>query len=300
MNNPILSLCMPTNGVIEWVFPVLDSIYKNAPVESQFEVVIEDNGNNAEFEEKVRNYQKKHKNINYYKSSAQGFLCQIDCFKHAQGEFIKFVNHRARLVDGALDYLVEFAENHRTSKPVVFFSNGRIAEMNCNSFDSFVANLKHWSSWSGGLAFWKEDIELITNQEKYNSLFPHTDMLFARRDADNYIIDGKEIFFEIDAGHGAKGKYNLFKAFAVEYISIINDLLRDDSITVKSFLLVKESLLSFLVNCYIDFIVLKQPASYSFDNAMDYLSVFYPWSQIKARILKGIVGRAIRTVFKRR
>ena len=27
MNKPLVSLCMPTNGVIDWVFPVLDSIY---------------------------------------------------------------------------------------------------------------------------------------------------------------------------------------------------------------------------------------------------------------------------------
>ena len=28
MSKPLLSLCMPTNGVVEWVFPVLESIYK--------------------------------------------------------------------------------------------------------------------------------------------------------------------------------------------------------------------------------------------------------------------------------
>ena len=27
MNKPLVSLCMPTNGVIDWVFPVLESIY---------------------------------------------------------------------------------------------------------------------------------------------------------------------------------------------------------------------------------------------------------------------------------
>ena len=36
---PIISLCIPTNGVIEWIFPVLDSIYVQGVEENLFEVV---------------------------------------------------------------------------------------------------------------------------------------------------------------------------------------------------------------------------------------------------------------------
>ena len=41
---PILSLCMPTNGVVEWVFPVLDSIFGQNANSNEFEVVVMDNG----------------------------------------------------------------------------------------------------------------------------------------------------------------------------------------------------------------------------------------------------------------
>lgn len=27
MSNPLISLCLPTNGIIEWVFPVLNTVY---------------------------------------------------------------------------------------------------------------------------------------------------------------------------------------------------------------------------------------------------------------------------------
>jgi len=293
---PILSLCIPTNGVIEWVFPVLDSIYKDKPEESCFEVVIEDNGNNTEFKDKILEYQKKHSNIKYFKSSSQGFLCQIDCFKHAKGEFVKFVNHRARLADGALDYLVKFADEHKSGKPVVFFSNGQLERAHCHSFDSFVSSLKYWSSWSGGLAFWKDDIELLSGNDKYNELFPHTDILFLRRDAKEYIIDDSILLSEIEAGHGAKGNYNLFKAFAVEYLSIINDLYRDGFVTVETFLAVKESLLGFLANCYIDFIILKHPASYSFDSIKENIRVFYSWQQFKVRIANRFIARGVKKI----
>ena len=49
MNNPIISLCLPTNGVIEWVFPVLDSIYNENVNQSMFEVIVTNNGDNDQF-----------------------------------------------------------------------------------------------------------------------------------------------------------------------------------------------------------------------------------------------------------
>ena len=36
----MVSLVVPTNGVIEWVFPVLDSIYQDEPEHSRFEVIV--------------------------------------------------------------------------------------------------------------------------------------------------------------------------------------------------------------------------------------------------------------------
>ena len=35
-----LSLCLPTNGITEWVIPSLDSIYREDMDEDKFEVVV--------------------------------------------------------------------------------------------------------------------------------------------------------------------------------------------------------------------------------------------------------------------
>ena len=56
MSQPLISLCIPTNGVIEWVFPVLDSIYSQSVDNELFEVVVTDNGNNAEFKARFDEY----------------------------------------------------------------------------------------------------------------------------------------------------------------------------------------------------------------------------------------------------
>ena len=101
MNEVVLSLCIPTNGISEWVFPVLDSIYGQANNLQKFEVVVTDNGNNSDFYKGMQEYCARYQNLRYEKTKAQGFTNQSDCFKLATGQLIKFVNHRMPLVKGS-------------------------------------------------------------------------------------------------------------------------------------------------------------------------------------------------------
>lgn len=102
MTNPIVSLCIPTNGVVEWVFPVLDSIYEQNCDNEQFEIVITDNGKNKEFKEKIKLYNQKHLNLRYFETDALPFINEIESYKRANGQLIKFVNHRTLLVKGCI------------------------------------------------------------------------------------------------------------------------------------------------------------------------------------------------------
>ena len=72
--NKILTLAIPTNGVVEWVLPVLDSIYQQNIDDEYFEIVITDNGNNKVFFDEIQKYKKKHNNIVYKKTTAQLFM----------------------------------------------------------------------------------------------------------------------------------------------------------------------------------------------------------------------------------
>ena len=51
MKNPILSICLPTNGSVQWVIPTLRSVYEQGVDLSLFEVVITDNGENSKLAE---------------------------------------------------------------------------------------------------------------------------------------------------------------------------------------------------------------------------------------------------------
>ena len=113
MNKPLVSLCMPTNGVIDWVFPVLESIYNQNVNNELFEVVITDNGNNTEFKKSIKEYLQTHINIVYAETQALPFVNEIESYKKASGELIKFVNHRTKLVEGTLQRMIDYVESNR-------------------------------------------------------------------------------------------------------------------------------------------------------------------------------------------
>lgn len=279
MSSPLLSLCIPTNGIIEWVFPVLDSIYAQNVDNSLFEVVVTDNGNNEEFKTMILEFSEKHANLVYKETEAKGFLNEIECYKLAFGTFIKFINHRTKLLPGSIGYLIDFVQKNCKEKPCVYFGNGVIHGVKgiyeYANFDSYVRGLSYWSSWSTGMGFWKEDFDRIPGGTEFNKLYPHTTILFAERNKLKYIIDNNVLLEEIYVGHTNKGKYNLFHAFGVEYMGIICDLLRAGFISTETFLSVKKENLKFIGKLYLDFVVFKQKCSYSLSGIENSLGVFY-------------------------
>ncbi len=284
IKNPILSLCMPTNGVSEWVFPSLDSIYCQGIDEKLYEVIIMDNGLQEYFKEEVKIYAGKHTNLKYYQTDKPLFLSEPESYKCASGELIKFVNHRNIMEQGSIQRLLDFAINNRDKKPVIYYSNGstkRGSEVcSYSNFGEFVEALGYYSTWSSGMTVWKTDMDSIPANEDYNYLFPHTNILFHRRDAQEYIIDGTKMWKELSPGRKPKGDYNVFYAFAVEYLYILLGLLRDGDISKEQFLSIKKENKNFLTNLYRNFIIKKDYCSYDLSDYKKSLNVFYSVSQV--------------------
>ncbi|WP_022932658.1 glycosyltransferase family A protein [Treponema bryantii] len=300
---PLLSICIPTNGIIELIFPVLDSIYAQNDVEQNlFEVVVMDNGENSEFKTKIKDFANKHSNLVYKETDYKGFLNESESYKVAQGIFIKFINHRTKLFPGAIQYFIDFIRNNETEKPCVYFSNGVIKQIKgvaeYSDFDSYVKNLRVWSSWSTGMGFWKEDFDRIPKDAEFNELYPHTTILFNEKKKSKYIIDNTVLLDEIPVSHANKGRYNLFYAFGIEYPGILSDLLRSNSISKKTFLSVKKENQKFLIGLYLDFVILKHPCSYDLSERKESLNVFYNYNKIKAFAIIHLCGRVLKFPFR--
>jgi len=300
--SPLLSLCIPTYGVSEWVFPVLDSIYDQNCKEEEFEVVVTDNGNNKEFCDEIKRYQCDHKNLIYKKTEAKLFLNEIESYKNANGLLIKFINHRTILLPGTLDYFIEFVKKHGDRKPVTYFANGELYKkpdiVECGDFNEFVKNLGYLSSWSTGMAIWKEDFNRFDFTKPFNELFPHTTILFDQTKRDNYLIDNRIMLSEMNVGSAKKGNYDLFYAFSVEYPGILCDLLRHGDIDFDTFDKVKRDALECVTRFYWRFVVKKEACSYDLSGIYKYIDVYFSKSQLYRMMIRCFVQKIVKRVFR--
>ena len=300
---PSVSLCIPTNGVSEWIFPVLDSIYEQGVSNDKFEVVITDNGDNNDFKHKIKDYLSKYDNIKYAETDAEPFRNEIESYKRSKGDLIKFVNHRTKLVPGTLDKLIKIVSDYGDTRPIIYFSNGflnipqKIQEY--DAFDSFVDSLSYLSSWSTGMTIWREDFNnLPEHTDEYNELFPHTTVLFKERKRGKYIIDDSVIFDEIDTGNKPKGNYDLFYAFGVEFPWIISTLHRDGDISANTCRNVLDANLGFVSELYYRYILRKIYCSYDLSGLEKMYGIFYSRNDIKKSVYKVLVKKVKRKVKK--
>lgn len=282
-----LSLCLPTNGISEWVFPALDSIYSQEVDNDRFEVIVTDNGSNDDFRVAMEQYSKDHSNLIYEKTDAYMFDNQLEALKLAKGDYLKFVNHRSVWKEGRLQYMIDFLEQYEKEKPVIYFSNGALGwgptYKEFSDFDGFVRNLGIYGTWTSGVGIWKEDYDKIPSDFKYDAISPHAGILYSERNKGKYIINDLYWMSEIDSDHSKKGKYDLYKAFALDEFIITINLYRDGDITIDTLKSVKESFRCFLQNLYCDFNLLNKPCSYDLTGFDKYIEVFFD----KADIIEG-------------
>lgn len=273
-----LSLCIPTNGVIEWVIPVLDSIYAQEVDQSFFEVVVTDNGDNQDFKEAIDQYEKKVTNLVYKETDAKGFTNQICAFKLAKGALIKFVNHRNCLLPGTLQYFLDFVDKNIVEKPYVYFSNGELEFKNVKEmkdFNSFAYNLSYYLSWSAGIALWNTDFHDVNLDKNYSDVFPHLNFILPYSKASKYLLDNTVLFKEQNTDDTKKGKYNLFYTFGVEFIDCMVESYERNEISIRTLKKIKRDNSSFLARLNYLYCMRKEPCSYDLRDKKKSLSKYY-------------------------
>lgn len=297
-----LSLCLPTNGITEWVFPVLDNIYRQEADQSEWELIVTDNGNNVEFYEKMTAYAEKHENLIYRKTNAFMFENQIEALRLASGEYLKFMNHRSILETGAIQWMIDVIKANMKEKTIMYLSDGALrykTPQNYDNFDSFVRGLREYGSWTTGVGVWRSDFETILADHEYNKISPHSDVLYWVRDRGKYLINDQVWCHEIDNNHIKKGKYDLYRAFGVEEITVILNLLNDRSISPDTFKYVVKCYEKCVAEFYLIFNVMHEPCSYILDGFEDAMGIFLNKRKVLIRAYASFPRIAIAKMYHR-
>lgn len=271
---PILSLCIPTNGAVEWILPVIESIYSQGYDTDKFEVVITDNGKDSQLPSHIARMD--YPNLRYKQTTDEGFLNLVTCLKEGKGLFCKMINHRSVMLPGSIADMVALVEKYKDSQPIIYCSDGNIKSagdyVECPNTDVFVRHLSYWCSWSAGIGFWQKDIPQIPNI-KLNEMFPNASLLFEIREETNYVIWNEK--YEQMCDDSGKGGYNLFETFSVIFLDLLSELRRKNRISISTFIKVKKDLLVFLKTMYLYEVCMPSKHTYILENIPQSLDVYY-------------------------
>ena len=272
-NQLLLSICIPTNGIVEWVLPVIESIYSQGVDYSLFEVIVTDNGKKTDLEDAIMKFD--YPNFNYYKTTSQGFSNQLDAFEKCNGLFCKMLNHRSRMVQGSIVALLTLIRRYQNTKPIIYCAEGRVkgdSIIECSDTDDFVQRLSYWISWSAGIGAWKTDLKNLRHKET-NNMFPHMVFLFGLRDESKYVIWNEK--YEDMANDAGKGGYDLFRTFGVTFLDVINELRIKERISSSTFILVKNELYYFLRGLYLNEVLMPTNHTFIIQNVAESFDIYY-------------------------
>ena len=273
-NQPLLSICIPTNDATQWVIPALQSIYRQNVDKSLFEVVITDNGKDSKLKEELRQYD--YPNLRYIPTEEKGFLNLIRAIKAGNGLYCKMLNNKALMNEGSIAAIIGIINQYEKTKPIIYFGDGKVGEqplVECADVNEFVYNMGIWCTWSAGIGIWKDDI-IQLDEATPNELFPHTAVLFDIRKKSEYVISNLK-FQEALQEEPNKGGYDVFYAFGVEYLNIIHRLQEENRITEETFEHVKAKMFEWLQRLYSAEMLHKTQHTFVLQNIPQSISVYY-------------------------
>lgn len=235
MQTPLLSICIPCFGRVEYLRNTLNSIYQdNADVNiDRYEVVISDNDPKQAISVLVNEF-KMYPNLRYFHTECEGFMNSYHVLKYAQGEFLKLHNSQTLFKKGALRAIINEIKKYRESHALIFYTNGLLHKFKLKEYDTFndfMYHLSYWSSWSNGFNIWKDDFKKL-GDIKLNKLFPHTSIFLTQNNAKCYCINDA-ILFDVQR-IPKRGGHNKFEAFTIEYPSLIDDSYKKGDIDVRT------------------------------------------------------------------
>jgi len=284
INQILLSICIPTNGAVQWILPVLDSIYAQNCDLSKFEVIITDNGKDSKISDYLPRY--NYPNLRYIPTTDEGFLNLVTSLKEGKALFCKMLNHRSVLLPGTISDWLAMIEKYKESQPIIYCSDGQVKGpdvIECQDMDQFLQNLSYWASWSAGIGFWKKDMDQI-GRIHLDQMFPNASLLFNVRKDSQYVIWNKK--YEQMSDDAGKGGYDLFDTFAVHFLDLIKELRDAQRISNETFEVIRKDLFGLLVKLYKNEKILPTKHTFILNNIKKSMKVYYGISGYYRMVLK--------------
>lgn len=223
IEQPILSICIPTYNRAEYLRGALENITSDPEFDNRVEVVISDNASPDNTQEVGMDYANRFPNIKYFRNETnvrdENFKL---AFQRASGKYLKLFNDTLRLNPGSLKKILEILSQEKSKMPLFVQTIDFLDCNNCtiHSKEELLQSMSFYITWIANFGVYREDLKYLDVPEVY------TKLLFAQVAWLLNISNHKEIKIYYDKWYTAlwpknKGGYNIFKVFTDNYFSIL-------------------------------------------------------------------------------
>lgn len=163
MNQPLLSICIPTYNRAEYLDQCLKAIVEQDGFDDRVEIVISDNCSTDETKERVKAYSQKYSNIRYFRNEEnladRNFPLSL---QRATGILRKLTNDTVIYQPGAIRYMLDIVEKYSAERPQIYFlASGKLEkdQTKADTIEQYIDTVGFNLTWIRGLAVWDEDCE---------------------------------------------------------------------------------------------------------------------------------------------
>jgi len=254
MQQPILSICIPTYRRSEVLRKTLHSIYNQDVDQSLFEVCISDDSPDDETKNMIEKEFSLFKNLSYRKIPECGFLNIFEALRLGKGEMLKPLNDYAMLRNNSLRDIIALIEDNRREKALIYFGLSALKKhdmiVELGTYNDFIKYIDYQCTYCSSVSIWKCDFDRILEDDfEPNRAFPHTTLLFRQTYKDKFIVDNSD--YVINQTLSKKGGYNLPEYFVKEYLTMAEQyLLKPGYIAKSTYRQLESSALKFTAEWY--------------------------------------------------
>lgn len=243
MNNPLLSICIPTYNRCAYLKNTINSIIcQKEFLDGLAEVVISDNASTDGTEQMARSFALRFANIRYFRNPEnirdRNFPLAL---RRGKGIYRKLYNDTLLCRPGSLKYICSLIKLYTGTGAVLFWLDGRVNNRveevaECTDFEQFVDAASIWTAWIGAFGLWESECDRITNDLsgceiglwQCKRIYEMTE---ARGGA---LAINKPLFFNQEVAKRDMS-YGLYQVLHLNYLSILNSYMEKDLISRQTY-----------------------------------------------------------------
>lgn len=278
---PLLSICIPTYNRAKTLDKTLLTLTGQDffNVSDDVEIVISDNCSTDDTGEICKKYTELFPGKVFYHRNSENIKDKNfeKALSLGNGEYLKLCNDTLRYEDNSLEKMCRDLSLFINEKPVICFASGfvntdKIYET-CDNMNDFISKMSFGITAIGTFGIWKSDFDKLEDFNRCaKQQLAQVDVLLRIVAQKEQAVIVTPVYFK-NIIYSKKGGYNIAEVFGKNYLSILENFVRQGQISKRVFEREKKKLLIYHINkFYFDF---ENIYNFSKTGYFKYLKDFY-------------------------